>query len=369
MLVVLVADKTDNPVLGTAIEQIVDSLPTAVFVYDVEEDGGYRLVALNRFHRETSGLEGAIGKRVEEFLPPEVAEDVQTKYNRCLAAGHQISYQELLELPSGPIWWRTSLTPVFDAEGKIRRLVGSAVDITAQKHAEMRLEDANRTLDEAINIIAHDLKQPLRAIRYSVAFALEDHGEGLAEGLRGRINKVDTLAVRGLGLIENLTIYGRLATEGFRRKTIDPHELLDEVLLAFAEEIETTGATVTIVGKLPELYVDATLITSVFTNLIGNAFKYSDGAPQVTIGFDPENAEYWVADRGIGIAPRHQEQVFRLFRRLHKPGARGGGDGMGLALVTKIVRRHGGKVRLASELGEGTTVYFHLPGPEVDVAT
>jgi len=360
------ANTIDNPILGTAIEQIAESLPTAIFVFDVEEDGGYRLVALNRFHRAKSGLEGAVGKRVEEFLPPDVAKKVLANYNHCIETGEQISYQELLDLPEGPLWWRTSLTPVRDANGKIRRLFGSSIDVTPQKQAEMRLQDANQALDEAIQIIAHDLKQPLRAIRYSVAFALEDHVEELADGLRKRIDKIDTLANRGLGLIEQLTIYGRLATEGFRRQAIDPHALVKQVSLAYAEEIEASGATVAITGELPELHADATLIQSVLTNLIGNALKYSDGAPQITIGYDPETAEYWVADRGIGIAKRHHSQVFRLFRRLHKPGTRGGGDGMGLALVAKVIRRHGGTVRLTSELGVGTTVYFHLPGPEVD---
>ncbi len=349
-----------NPLLGPQIEEIAESLPTAVFVYDVEEDGGYRLVALNRFHRRISGLVDAIGKRVEAFLPPEVAANVIANYDRCIQVGDQISYQELLELPLGPRWWRTSLTPVRDTAGKIRRLIGSAVDITAQKLGEQRLQNANHALDEAIQIIAHDLKQPLRAIRYSVAFALEDHGEGMDPGLRKRVDKIDTLADQGLGLIEKLTVYGRLATEGFRRIEVDTQALVNKVLSAFAADIEAQNAQVK-VESLPPLVGDKTLVERVFANLIGNALKYSDGEPDITLGYNAQTEEYWVADRGIGIAPRHHGKVFRLFRRLHKPGERGGGDGMGLALVAKIVHRHGGSVRLTSELGAGTTVFFHLP--------
>ncbi len=349
-----------NPLLGRDIEQISDSLPTAVFVFDVEDDGGYRLIALNQLHRDLTGLDDAVGKRLEEFLPPDMAAAVQANYDRCVQCGEQISYREQLALPAGVRWWRTSLSPIRDPGGAIRRLFGSAVDITRQKLAEERLQEANRALDEAIQIIAHDLKQPLRAIRYSVAFALEDHSEGMDPGLRKRVDKVDTLADQGLSLIGSLTVYGRLATEGFCRTEVDTDAIVRKVLSTFAGEIEARRACVE-VNPLPQLYGDKMLVERVFANLIANALKYSDGEPEVTVGYTDETAEYWVADRGIGIAPRHHASVFRLFRRLHKPGERGGGDGMGLSLVAKIVHRHGGSVRLTSEPGVGTTVYFHLP--------
>ena len=110
------------------------------------------------------------------------------------------------------------------------------------------------------------------------------------------------------------------------------------------------------------LSVDRTLVVELLINLIANAIKYNDKpAKWVEIGYQ-ERAPlaFYVRDNGIGIAEKHHESVFRIFKRLHGRDDWGGGTGVGLTIVRKIVERHGGRIWIESKPGEGTTLYFTL---------
>ncbi|MEN6343135.1 MAG: ATP-binding protein [Methanospirillum sp.] len=118
------------------------------------------------------------------------------------------------------------------------------------------------------------------------------------------------------------------------------------------------------VGDLPTVMADAAQLEQVFSNLIGNAVKYArDGVPpEVRISARPAGGmwEFAVADNGIGIEPVYFDRIFEMFRRLHTHD-KYGGTGIGLAVVKRIVERHGGTVRVESVPGEGTTFFFTLP--------
>jgi two-component system, chemotaxis family, sensor kinase Cph1 len=115
---------------------------------------------------------------------------------------------------------------------------------------------------------------------------------------------------------------------------------------------------------LPTLRCDPLRISQVLSNLIVNALKYNT-APQkrVTIGWSPDTQAVYVRDNGIGIPGPQQESIFRMFKRLHPGDAYGGGTGVGLAIVKKIVERHGGRVWVESAPGAGSTFYFTLGEP------
>jgi two-component system, chemotaxis family, sensor kinase Cph1 len=127
---------------------------------------------------------------------------------------------------------------------------------------------------------------------------------------------------------------------------------------------------------LPKIIGDKTSIGRIFENLIKNAVKYNDSDPPIIRvgqrdGMVEANAGelvFYVSDNGIGIDPRHNSEIFRLFGRLNPEDTHRKGTGMGLALVRRIVERHGGRIWLESVVGEGTTFYFTLGQPQVRAA-
>ena len=143
-------------------------------------------------------------------------------------------------------------------------------------------------------------------------------------------------------------------------------EALDFVRL----RVEESGAVIDIAENLPEAKGDPLLLREVFVNLLSNALKYNDGArKEVVIGALPERDEsgrvvFFVRDNGIGIRAKHHEAVFHIFRRLHLREEYGGGFGAGLAVVKSIVERHGGRVWVESEPGQGATFFFTVHAAE-----
>ena len=135
------------------------------------------------------------------------------------------------------------------------------------------------------------------------------------------------------------------------------------------ERLEAMQVTITIAKELPVVACDEIQVLALFQNLLVNAIKYNNNEEvHIEVGwereYDPalkkERKIFWVKDNGIGIEERHFEAVFNIFRRLHARQSYGGGTGIGLTIVKKIVERHGGRIWIDSQPGVGTTFYFTL---------
>jgi light-regulated signal transduction histidine kinase (bacteriophytochrome) len=135
------------------------------------------------------------------------------------------------------------------------------------------------------------------------------------------------------------------------------------VVADLSDLIHRKGAQVRIEGVLPRVAGDRERVGQLLANLIGNGLKYNQNtAPEVVVGVAGDGVTIFVRDNGIGIPPQYHEQVFRLFRRLHRREEYEG-SGAGLAICKKIVEAHGGRIWVASEAGLGATFYFTLPSP------
>ncbi len=163
-------------------------------------------------------------------------------------------------------------------------------------------------------------------------------------------------------LILDLLAYSRVATRGKPPEPVDCEQALDLTLRNLRSAINENGATVTH-DPLPTIFGDDSQLLQVFQNLIGNAIKFRrDEPPQIHVSA-VKNKNEWVfsiKDNGIGIESRHLDRIFVIFQRLHKR-SQYEGTGMGLAIVKKVVERHGGRVWVESEVGVGTTFYFTMP--------
>ena len=164
-------------------------------------------------------------------------------------------------------------------------------------------------------------------------------------------------------LIRDLLQFSRLETTAGPRVPTDPREVVAAALRLLETSLTESGGTVT-VGEMPLVTADPTQVEQVFANLIGNAVKYRRPGvpPAITISAHCAGpmVEFAVADNGIGIEAKYFDRIFEMFRRLHT-NDKYSGTGIGLAVVLRIVLRHGGRIWVESTPGEGSTFYFTLP--------
>jgi two-component system, chemotaxis family, sensor kinase Cph1 len=239
------------------------------------------------------------------------------------------------------------------------------------QHAERQrvlqglLERSNAELESFAYVVSHDLQEPLRGIRSFSHFLLERLGAQLDGQERRWLDTIMNLTVRMSTQIDALLQYSRAGQQPVSVERVDLGALLGSVLDALAARIADHGARVRVAPDLPAIDCDPIRTAAVFENLIGNGIKYNDRADkEIEVGWQPgPESVFFVRDNGIGIAERHREAIFTIFRRLHGRDDYGGGTGAGLTITRKHVERQGGRLWLESTPGEGTTFFFTLaPG-------
>ncbi len=259
---------------------------------------------------------------------------------------------------------------VRDQAGSPLHLLSMVEDVTERVKADEQLRvyaealrESNKDLQRFAYVASHDLQEPLRSI-VSFSQLLErrlagqedpDVSEFLAFIIDG--------GQRMQALIVDLLVFSRVMTTGRPLEPTDTGQVVADVTRSLSASIEETGAVVT-AEPLPVVPGDPSQLHQVFANLIGNAIKYRspDRAPDIRIGADLGNG-FWrfkVADNGIGIEPEYHDRIFEVFQRLHTQKEYEG-TGIGLAVVKRIVERHGGRCWLESTPGEGSTFFFTLP--------
>ena len=224
------------------------------------------------------------------------------------------------------------------------------------------LTASNAELEQFAYIASHDLQEPLRMVSSYCQLLERRYSARLDQDGREFIEYAVEGAARMKVLINDLLIYSRVGTQKADDQEVDCREVLNDAIANLQTPIEENDAVVTHTD-LPTIKGDATQLTQVFQNLTSNAIKYrGESAPRVHIGAERQNGTwiFSVKDNGIGIEPRYAERVFGIFERLHGNDEYSG-TGIGLAVCKKIVERHGGKIWLESEVGEGSTFSFTLP--------
>jgi signal transduction histidine kinase len=235
-----------------------------------------------------------------------------------------------------------------------------------EQHITERTEELTRTIDELqafTYTISHDLRAPLRAINGFAAIMREEEVAHLSPDGNALLEKIERNAARMGRLIDGLLEFSRLARAESARDDVDMAALAKSAVAEVAEEYGPRAPDVTF-DALPPVRGDAAMLRQTWINLVSNAFKFSsrEAAPRVWIGASDGDGEitYHVRDNGVGFDMADAANLFGVFSRLHAnesyPGV-----GVGLAIVRRIVERHGGRVRAESWPGEGTTFHFTLP--------
>ena len=227
----------------------------------------------------------------------------------------------------------------------------------------MQLEAANKELESFSYSVSHDLRAPLRAIGGFAELLWSDHAPDLNAEAQRKLGIIRSEAARMGTLIDDLLAFSRLGRKSLEPAELDMAALVDNVFARL--RAEAGGDRVELrVGRLPRACADRALLEQVWVNLLSNAIKFSskEEQPIVEVGAISDEHEhvYYVRDNGAGFDPRYKTKLFGVFQRLHDD-SEFPGTGVGLALVQRIVLRHGGRVWADATLGEGATFYFTLP--------
>ena len=233
-------------------------------------------------------------------------------------------------------------------------------ELSLRRTAE-ELARSNRDLEQFAYVSSHDLREPLRTVTGFVQI-LEDR---YRDQLDARAHEYIRFAVDGARrmqqLIDDLLAYARVGS-ALSLRSWNTREALDRALDALKGSIERSGAVIT-ADPMPVVRADRIPLCQVFQNLLENAIKFrSADPPRIHVGARQERGGwlFGVSDNGIGMEREHGERIFVIFKRLH-PRDKYPGTGIGLALCKKIVERHGGRIWVESEPGQGSTFYFTLP--------
>ena len=259
-------------------------------------------------------------------------------------------------------WLDTTIVPFLNDGGIPYQYMAIRSEITLRKDAVDQLQAVNKELEAFSYSVSHDLRAPLRAMNGYAEMLKEDYGTKLDEEGKRIIETITDNSTRMGILIDDLLAFSRLGRKEIQKIKIDMIKMVEEVLNELNKSM--THNTKIKVGKLHEVNADYTLLHQVMFNLISNAVKYSSKKkyPVVEISSEEKNGEiiFSVKDNGVGFDMRFAHKLFGIFQRLHK-SKDFEGTGVGLAIVHRIISKHGGKVWAEAEFEKGATFNFVLP--------
>jgi len=278
-------------------------------------------------------------------------------------------------------YFQVSHSPIKTEEGEIIGVAMLAQDMTERKRAEdevnelnrdleqrvvertAQLETANKELEAFSYSVSHDLRTPLRAIDGFSGMLLEDYAGKLDDEGKRLLNVVRGNTIRMGQLIDDILKFSRTGRLEMSVSKIDMEKLARDVFTELQSSV-ACGKLQVEIESIPPATGDSTMMRQVFVNLLTNAIKFSRTreTPRIKLGgfIEGNEAIYFVRDNGVGFDMQYAEKLFGVFQRLHGV-TEFEGTGIGLAIVKRIVTRHGGRVWAEGKLNEGATICFSIP--------
>ena len=352
---------------------LLEAAPDAMVVVNP----GGEIVLLNLQAEKQFGYrrDELLGQKVKNIIPEGFAERLIADDLRSAedALAQQIGTGlELtgLRKDGGEFPIEIMLSPLESAEGI---LVTAAIrDITERKRHERTLQEKNDELQVAVNeldafsySVSHDLRAPLRAIDGFSQILLKQYGALLSGEPRKYLQRVRDNTVQMGHLVDDLLRFSRLGRQPLAKQLVPTVTIVEQALREARQQVPERSVTVS-VGDLPPVWGDAALLKQVFTNLVDNAFKYTrlrdNAVVEISSRKMGHEQVFIVRDNGVGFDMQYADKLFDVFQRLHR-AEDFGGTGVGLAIVQRIVQRHGGRVWAEATVDGGATFYFTTEGP------
>jgi signal transduction histidine kinase len=353
-------------------------------IFDEHENPvDYRFLEVNPSFEEKTGLHDVTGKRMGELAPDNEPYWSQI-YGKVALTGEPVRFvNQAKALDSG--WFdvyafriggppspkvavlfsniterRRAEQALSEAKEKLSQYATDLEKEVSERTAE--LTATNKQLEAFVYSIAHDLRAPLRSMQGFSALLVEEAGAALTETGKGYAARINKSAQFMDALLIDLLAFSRIAQRRIEPASVNLQAVVESVLARLQKDIEESEARVESAGPWPPVLAHEATLIEVLFNLASNALKFARaGVPPLLRLRAEEQAEsvrVWVEDNGIGVAPDHRDQIFRLFTRLH--GEKYQGTGIGLAIVQKGVERMGGRVGVESVPGAGSRFWLEL---------
>ena len=359
---------------------LVENIPQKIFM----KDRNSRWISVNENFARDFGIrpEEIAGKMTSDLFSKELADKYTADDKRVMETGQAEELEERYVEAGRETWVHTTKTPVRDKNGEVIGVFGIFSDITERKQAQERihqlnseleqrviertaqLEAANKELEAFTYSVSHDLRAPLRAVDGFSQVVLEDYGPQLPEGCRQDLQTIRNGAQKMGKLIDDLLMFSRLNQLPLSKQAVDTGKLVRGVLEELNSQREGRRIELRI-ADLPPCQADPALLKQVWVNLLSNALKYTGKRESalVEIGCAADNGRnvYFVRDNGTGFDMQYAHKLFGVFQRLHRAEDYEG-TGVGLAIVQRVIHRHGGRIWAESALESGATFYFTLEG-------
>jgi PAS domain S-box-containing protein len=315
------------------------------------------------------------------MVHPDDRQRVMDATNRVFHEHVPYSHDERIVLPDGSLrYLHTWAQPVLDEDGKLVRLLGVCQDITEQKRAEAQVLELNRDLErrvaerthtieqslrdvEAFNaMVSHDLRAPLQVIAMTCQVMAMDKSAPLPPKFAEHLARVQRSVDHMTQLVNDLLALAHVGGAAIERTDVDLSAMAAEIMADLKRLAPEREATVDIAPGLT-CRADRGLLRSVMENLLGNAWKYSSRVARahIAVGATAQDGRtrFFVRDNGAGFDAADAGKLFKPFERLHK-ASEFTGTGVGLAVVQRIIERHGGRIEAQGEPGNGATFTFDL---------
>jgi len=358
------------------LEATLNALPDLLF--EVDRHGRY--LDFRAPHPELlyAPPETFLGRTVSQVLPAEAAGIINDALAQAARGGKHTGAVYALETPAGLGWFELSIAAKGDPAAPDGRFIALIRDITGRVRAEKEVRRLNAELEQRVvertaqlkvanqelqafsYSVSHDLRAPLRAMDGFSRILLEDYGPQLPSLAQHYLQVVRKNAQQMGRLIDDLLALSRLGRQPLTKRPVMPADLVRQVLEELSAGQEGRRVEIQI-DDLPPCQADPALLKQVFINLISNALKFTQGreTARIEIGCQPceGSVVYFVRDNGVGFDMRYANKLFGVFQRLHSADEYEG-TGVGLAIVQRIIHRHGGRIWAKAEEGQGATFYF-----------
>lgn len=354
------------------LQLFIEHAPAALAMFDRE----MRYLSVSRRWRSDYGLAERNLIGISHYAVfPEISAEWREAHRRGLAGEVLRAEADRFERAGGSTQWvHWEIHPWLDAAGAVGGIVIFSEDITERKQAEdalenrsKQLEAANKELESFSYTISHDLRAPLRAIDGYTRMILKKHGDQFDSDCHGKFNVIRDNARMMGQLIDDLLAFSRASRTELSLSNLDVEELIREIW----KELRNAEPDRRLHLKIPELLPpaggDPAMIRQVLFNLLANAVKFTRGRQEAQIVVEGrvmqgENV-YSIKDNGVGFDMQYHDKMFGVFHRLHNE-EEFEGTGVGLAIVQRIIQRHGGRIWAEGRVDEGATFHFTLPRKE-----
>lgn len=352
-------------------QTIASSIPGSVICI-VDKDYRYSLIEGDLIEKLGYSRNEMLHRKASEVVRKDRFEEIKPSFEKAFQ-GKTFS----VEMRRGNYDLLTRYVPLRDDYDQVSSIMTVSIDVTPLKDAERRvaemnidlerkiaertaaLEEVNKDLESFTYSVAHDLRSPLRAVEGYAGMLYEDYSTRFDEEAHRLISMIRSNASRMTALIDDLLAFSRLGRKEVRTSNVDMNLLIQRAI-----DDSTTGKAIICLGDLHPVVGDLSLLQNVIANLLSNAIKYSSKKtnPRITISSKQENNEitYSFSDNGVGFDMKYAGKLFGVFQRLHST-VDFEGTGVGLAIVHKIINKHGGKIWAEAILNEGASFYFTLP--------